>query len=84
MSKKWYVDMTVKTIMKRLQRKQHESKSDRLTERETEGGPFVISSLLHYPRVCTHRGNTARRLLSEYFYIKASTCFINTDSRKYL
>lgn len=80
MSKKWYVDMTVKTIMKRLQRKQHESKSDRLTERETEGGP----SLLHYPRVCTHRGNTARRLLSEYFYIKASTCFINTDSRKYL
>ena len=54
MSKKWYVDMTVKTIMKRLERKQHESKSDRLTERETKGGPFVISSLLHYPRVCTH------------------------------
>ena len=71
--------MSVKTIMKRLEKTQHESKSDKETKtkrRKTKGCPIVISSLLHYhPWVYTHCQSIVRSLLSVYFYIKVSACF---------
>lgn len=74
--------MTVKTVMKRLERKQRESKNDRLSERGVRGIAFAVSSLLHCPpQLCTYCLNMVRLLPSVYFYIKASMCFINIHTR---